>query len=81
MFLRFTFEGTEHNMLLSRGLTLKTRLARLGWTILQGLAIGVVFGLPFWCLAVVILGPIYGTGDMGDVWAPQVRDCLLDYNA
>jgi hypothetical protein len=78
MFLRFTFEGTEHNMLLSRSLSFKARLGRLAWTILQGLAIGVVFGLPFWCLAVVILGPIYGTGDMGDVWAPQVGPASYD---
>lgn len=45
---------------------------RLAWTAAQGAAIGVVFGFPIWCLAVVILGPIYGTGNMGDKWAPQI---------
>ena len=45
---------------------------RLAWTAAQGAAIGIVFGFPIWCLAIVILGPIYGTGNMGDKWAPQV---------
>lgn len=81
MFVRFLLEGTEHNMLFSRpppSSPSSSRgplgfLGRLGWTVLQGLAIGLVFGFPLWCLAIVILGPIYGTRNMGDVWAPQVR--------
>lgn len=42
------------------------------WTIVQGLGIGLVVGFPLWCLAIVILGPIYGKGNMGSQWAPQV---------
>lgn len=41
-------------------------------TALQGLGLAVLTGLPIWCLAVVILGPIYGNGNMGNRWAPQV---------
>lgn len=55
----------------------KRFFGRLGWTILQGLGIGLLFGFPLWCLAIVILGPIYGNRNMGDVWAPQVRSCRL----
>jgi hypothetical protein len=52
--IRFIFEGTENNMLLDwHGLG--TFFKRLVWTALQGMGIGVVFGLPLWCLAVVIL--------------------------
>lgn len=49
---------------------------RLAWTAAQGAAIGIVFGFPLWCLAIVILGPIYGTGNMGNKWAPQVIKCV-----
>lgn len=52
--VRFIFEGTENNMLLDwHGF--RTFVKRLVWTALQGLAIGVVVGLPLWCLAIVIL--------------------------
>lgn len=72
MLIRFIFEGTEHNMLLDwHGPG--TFLQRIVLTGLQGLGLGVIFGFPLWCLAVVILGPIYGTGNMGNKWAPQVR--------
>lgn len=71
MLLRFIFEGTENNMLLDwHGI--RTFLQRLILTGIQGLGLGVVFGFPLWCLAVVILGPIYGTETMGNRWAPQV---------
>jgi hypothetical protein len=52
--VRFVFEGTENNMLLDWHGP-KVFLKRLVWTVVQGLAIGVVFGLPLWCLAIVIL--------------------------
>lgn len=71
MFIRFAFEGTEKNMLLAR-LPVSQWFGRLAWTIVQGLAIGVVFGFPLWCLAIVILGPIYRMNNMGALWAPQV---------
>lgn len=71
MLIRFIFEGTENNMLLDwHGL--RVFLQRLLLTGIQGLGLGVVFGFPLWCLAVVILGPIYGAGNMGNRWAPQV---------
>lgn len=71
MLLRFIFEGTEKNMMLAK-IPISHWFGRLGWTIAQGAAIGIIFGLPLWCLAIVILGPIYGTGNMGNKWAPQV---------
>ncbi len=52
--IRFIFEGTENNMLLDWNGPV-VFLKRLVWTAVQGLGIGVVFGLPLWCLAVVIL--------------------------
>jgi hypothetical protein len=56
MFIRFVFEGTERNCLADRGIGFGTRVGRFLWTGLQGLAIGVLFGFPLWCLAIVILG-------------------------
>jgi hypothetical protein len=70
MLLRFIFEGTENNMLLDWHGP-RIFIQRLLLTGLQGLGLGVVFGFPLWCLAVLILGPIYGTGNMGNRWAPQ----------
>jgi hypothetical protein len=74
MLIRFIFEGTEQNMLLDLppGHRMRTFFKRLGWTAVQGLGLGLVVGFPLWCLAIVILGPIYGKGNMGNVWAPQV---------
>ena len=71
MLIRFIFEGTEKNMMLAK-IPVSAWFGRLAWTAAQGAAIGIVFGFPIWCLAMVILGPIYGTGNMGDKWAPQI---------
>ncbi|ORY28252.1 hypothetical protein BCR39DRAFT_559542 [Naematelia encephala] len=71
MLVRFIFEGTEKNMMLAR-IPISHWFGRLVWTGAQGAALGIVFGFPIWCLAIVILGPIYGNGNMGNKWAPQV---------
>jgi len=71
MLVRFIFEGTEKNMMLAR-IPVSSWFGRLAWTAAQGAAIGVIFGFPIWCLAIVILGPIYQNENMGDKWAPQV---------
>ena len=71
MLMRFIFEGTEKNMMLAR-IPVSSWFGRLAWTAAQGAAIGVIFGFPIWCLAIVILGPIYQNDNMGDKWAPQV---------
>ncbi|KAL7424024.1 hypothetical protein Q5752_001609 [Cryptotrichosporon argae] len=71
MLVRFIFEGTEKNMMLAR-VGVANWFGRLLWTAAQGAAIGVIFGFPIWCLAIVILGPIYGNTNMGGKWAPQV---------
>ncbi|CED84414.1 Protein of unknown function DUF2456 [Phaffia rhodozyma] len=71
MLIRFIFEGSENNILLERA-PVRTWLKRLIWTAVQGLGIGIFFGFPLWCLAVLILGPIYGNGNLGNKWAPQV---------
>jgi hypothetical protein len=71
MLIRFIFEGTERNMLLAKPGFLNW-LGRFLWTAAQGALIGIIFGFPIWCLAIVILGPIYGNGNMGNQWAPQV---------
>jgi hypothetical protein len=70
MLVRFIFEGTEKNMMLARP-GIGAWFGRLVWTAAQGAAIGVVFGFPIWCLAIVILGPIYGNKNMYGTWAPQ----------
>ena len=71
MLIRFIFEGSEKNMLASR-IPVRHWLGRLAWTAAQGAGIGIIFGFPLWCLAMVILGPIYGNRNMGNRWAPQV---------
>jgi hypothetical protein len=80
MLIRFTFEGTENNMILDvRGKGVGTFFKRLLWTALQGVMLGVIIGFPLWCLAIVILGPIYRMNNMGNRWAPQVstgRGCI-----
>jgi hypothetical protein len=58
-------------MLLARP-GLKNWFGRFLWTAAQGAGIGIIFGFPLWCLAIIILGPIYGNGNMGNKWAPQV---------
>lgn len=75
MLVRFIFEGTEKNMLLAK-VGFANWFGRAVWTAAQGAAIGIVFGFPLWCLAIVILGPIYGTGNMGGKWAPQAIKCV-----
>lgn len=70
MLVRFIFEGTEMNMLAARP-GVRNWFLRVLWTAAQGALIGIVFGFPCWCLAMVILGPIYGTENMGNKWAPQ----------
>lgn len=69
--VRFIFEGTERNMLLAKP-GLANWFGRVLWTAAQGAGIGIIFGFPIWCLAIVILGPIYGNGNLGNKWAPQV---------
>lgn len=71
MLVRFIFEGTEQNMLAARP-GFRAWLGRLIWTAAQGAAIGIVFGFPIWCLFIVILGPLYGNGNLGGTWAPQI---------
>jgi hypothetical protein len=71
MLIRFIFEGTEKNMLAER-VGVRAWLGRFIWTASQGAAIGVVLGFPVWCLAIVILGPIYQDNNMGSGWAPQI---------
>lgn len=70
MLIRFIFEGTEKNILLAR-IPISEWFGRLAWTAAQGAGIGIIFGFPLWCLAIVILGPIYGNGNLGGKWAPQ----------
>jgi len=72
MLLRFTFEGTERNIIIERGIGARDWFGRLGWTILQGLSLSVFFGLPLWIFAIIIIGPIYRGGNVGSKWAPQV---------
>lgn len=71
MLIRFIFEGTEKNMLLAKP-GFANWFGRFIWTAAQGAALGVVLGFPIWCLAIVILGPIYQNDNMGNKWAPQV---------
>lgn len=71
MLIRFIFEGTERNMLLAKP-GFGNWFGRFIWTAAQGAGIGIIFGFPIWCLAVLILGPIYGNGNLGNQWAPQV---------
>jgi len=71
MLVRFIFEGTERNMLLAKP-GFANWWGRFIWTAAQGALIGIIFGFPIWCLAIVILGPIYGNGNLGNKWAPQV---------
>jgi hypothetical protein len=71
MLVRFIFEGTERNMLLAKP-GFGNWWGRFIWTAAQGALIGIIFGFPIWCLAIVILGPIYGNGNLGSKWAPQV---------
>lgn len=71
MLVRFIFEGTENNMLAAR-LPLSHWFGRLLWTAAQGALIGIVFGFPIWCLAIVILGPIYKNDNVQSTWAPQI---------
>lgn len=71
MLVRFIFEGTERNMLLAKP-GFGNWWGRFIWTAAQGALIGIIFGFPIWCLAIVILGPIYGNGNLGNKWAPQV---------
>ena len=75
MLVRFIFEGTEKNMMAAR-IPVTHWFGRLAWTAAQGAAIGIVFGFPLWCLAVLILGPIYGNDNMGNKWAPQAIKCV-----
>ncbi|ORX33414.1 hypothetical protein BD324DRAFT_639705 [Kockovaella imperatae] len=71
MLVRFVFEGTEKNMICAK-LPVRAWFGRVGWTAAQGAAIGIIFGFPLWCLAIVILGPIYKTNNIPNKWAPQV---------
>lgn len=71
MLFRFIFEGRGYNRPFAAK-SMKEFFFSLIWTIVQGLGIGLVVGFPLWCLAIVILGPIYGKGNMGSQWAPQV---------
>jgi hypothetical protein len=76
MLLRFAFEGTEHNIVLE-ACGFKQWIGRVAWTLVQGLVIGVLFGFPLWCLAIVILGPIYKVGGVKRVSADSERQFKL----
>lgn len=82
MLVRFIFEGTEMNMIVAK-CGPRTWPLRVLWTAAQGALIGIVFGFPLFCLAIVILGPIYGTRNMHGLWAPQaikaVYACILGW--
>lgn len=82
MLIRFMFEGTEMNMIVAK-CGPRTWPLRIIWTLAQGALLGIFFGFPLWCLAIVILGPIYGTGNMGGKWAPQaikgVYGCIVGW--
>lgn len=82
MLVRFAFEGTEMNMLFER-CGFGEWWLRLLWTAAQGALLGIIFGLPCWILAIIILGPIYRGGNMGNVWAPQaikgVYGCIVGW--
>ncbi|WVN86704.1 uncharacterized protein L203_101876 [Cryptococcus depauperatus CBS 7841] len=78
MLLRFMFEGTEANILLSP-FRPKLFLFKALLTAAQGAAIGVFFGLPLWIIFIIVLGPIYGHDNMvetGWKWAPMVIKCV-----
>ncbi|KAL1411071.1 hypothetical protein Q8F55_002018 [Vanrija albida] len=75
MLVRFVFEGTEMNMLAEKVGPRRWGL-RFLWTAAQGAAIGIVFGLPLWILAIIILGPIYRGRNIGGLWAPQAIKCV-----
>lgn len=82
MLVRFAFEGTEMNMLFER-CGFGEWWLRLLWTAAQGALLGIIFGIPCWCLAIIILGPIYRGHNMGNKWAPQaikgVYGCIVGW--
>lgn len=69
MLLRFAFEGTEHNIVLE-ACGFRQWIGRVLWTLLQGLVIGILFGLPLWIFAIIIIGPIYRVSQ--EIIVPQV---------
>lgn len=78
MLVRFTFEGTEANILFSP-FKAKLFLFKAVITAAQGALLGIFCGLPLWCLFIVVLGPIYKHDNMAETgwkWAPMVIKCV-----
>lgn len=78
MLVRFTFEGTEANILFSP-FKAKLFIFKAFLTAAQGALLGIFFGLPLWCLFIVVLGPIYKNDNMAETgwkWAPMVIKCV-----
>ncbi|OWZ74136.1 hypothetical protein AYX14_00357 [Cryptococcus neoformans] len=78
MLVRFTFEGTEANILFSP-FKAKLFLLKALLTAAQGALLGIFCGLPLWCLFIVVLGPIYKHDNMAEKgwkWAPMVIKCV-----
>lgn len=78
MLVRFTFEGTEANILFSP-FKAKLFIFKAFLTAAQGALLGIFCGLPLWCLFIVVLGPIYKNDNMAETgwkWAPMVIKCV-----
>ncbi|KIR32803.1 hypothetical protein I352_04738 [Cryptococcus deuterogattii MMRL2647] len=78
MLVRFTFEGTEANILFSP-FKAKLFIFKAFLTAAQGALLGIFCGLPLWCLFIVVLGPIYKNDNMAETgwkWAPMVIKCI-----
>ncbi|WVQ78534.1 hypothetical protein IAT38_000620 [Cryptococcus sp. DSM 104549] len=74
MLLRFIFEGTESNILLSP-FSPKLFFLRAFLTAAQGAALGILLGLPIFLIFIIVLAPIYRHDNMAETgwkWAPMV---------
>ncbi|WWC60969.1 uncharacterized protein I303_103546 [Kwoniella dejecticola CBS 10117] len=78
MLIRFIFEGTENNSLLSIPGSAPLPF-RILLTAAQGAAIGIVFGLPLFLVFIIVLGPLYKHDNIAEVgwrWSPMVIKCV-----
>ncbi|WWC69336.1 uncharacterized protein I206_103274 [Kwoniella pini CBS 10737] len=78
MLIRFIFEGTENNSLLSIPGSAPLPF-RIILTAAQGAAIGIVFGLPLFLIFIIVLGPLYKHDNIAEVgwkWSPMVIKCV-----